>query len=464
MELFDLGLTQSVAAIRDGDITSEQLVGSLLSRSRDQQGLNAFVSLDPERILNAAREADRVKAAGHNLGPLHGVPIALKDNIDAVGYTTTAGTPVLREHRPRVDAPVVEALLYAGAIVFGKVGMHELALGITSNNKAFGAVRNPYDMDRVPGGSSGGSGAAVAARIVPASIGTDTGGSVRVPASFCGVTGYRPTAGRWPGGGIVPISGTRDTPGPIARSVEDLYLLDAVVTGDRSLPPYRSLRDVRLGVPRGHFWQDLDYETGRLCEETLAKLERAGVTFIEVDLHRVAELDASAGFTVALHEMPGAIDSYLASQGLNFSFDRVARQASSPDVAAVVKAVADKSGAVPKAAYEAAIRGDRPKLVQAYQDCFSRNGLDAVVFPTTPLPAPLIGQDNFVVLNGRALPTFSTVVRNTGPGSLAGIPGVSLPVGFTKDGLPVGLALDSVSGSDRLLLAVAAAIERAIET
>ncbi len=463
MELFELGLSQSAIAIRDGVITSEQLVSSLLAQVKDQQSLNAFVSLDSGAVLNAARTADKAKASGRIIGPLHGVPIALKDNIDAVGFATSAGTPALRTHRPRENAAVVKALLDAGAIIFGKVGMHELALGITSNNSAFGAIRNPFGFDRVAGGSSGGSGAAVAAKMVAASVGTDTGGSVRVPASFCGVVGYRPSAKRWPQAGIMPISKTRDTPGPLTRSVEDLIVLDTVVTGIRdNFSPRHDLGGVRLGVPRRHFWEDLNRDTQQRCEEALLRLEQAGATLIEVDIHEIGELDADSGFAIALYEMPRAIDDYLMSQGLDFSFQHIAQLASSADVSAVVKAIADGSGEISITAYETAISNTRPSMIRCYERCFAVHRLDALVFPTTPLPAPPIGHDNFVTLNGKDTPTFETVVRNTGPGSVAGIPGVSLPVGFTKDGLPVGLALDAAHGNDKHLLNVAAAIEETL--
>ena len=191
--------------------------------------LNAFIHLDPEQVRAAARAADaKGSAAG---GPLHGVPLALKDNLDTADMPTTGGTPGLKGHRPKRNADVVQKLFDAGAIAFGKANLHELAYGITNNNAGFGAARNPYDPTRIPGGSSGGVGTAVGARIVPGGIGSDTGGSVRVPAALCGIVGFRPTTGRWSQAGVVPISHTRDTPGPMTRSVADCALLDSVVTG-----------------------------------------------------------------------------------------------------------------------------------------------------------------------------------------------------------------------------------------
>lgn len=231
LALAELGAAEAAAAIRAGDISAQSLVDALLDRCTRAASLNAFISLDPDAVRNAARSADQQRQRGERLGPLHGVPIALKDNFDTADFTTTAGTPALAAHRPTRNAAVVQRLLDAGALILGKANMQELAFGPTSNNAAFGPVRNPYDRSRIPGGSSGGTAALVAARLAPAGLGTDTGGSVRVPASLSGVVGFRPTTLRWPQDGIVPISHTRDTAAPIARCVADCALLDGIVTG-----------------------------------------------------------------------------------------------------------------------------------------------------------------------------------------------------------------------------------------
>src|SRR5918992_5679722 len=279
MELLELTATQAVAAMKAGDITAEAYAAALLARAGSLKFLNALISQDADQILEAARSADRLRAAGGELRPLHGLPLLLKDNINTAALPTTAGTPGLRNNRPRHDAPVAAALFRAGGILFGKANMHELALGATSNNSTFGAVRNPYDPSKIPGGSSGGNASAVAARIIPAGLGTDTGGSVRIPAALCGVAGFRPTTGRypdcstmpppqarvtsrlplptvgcWPSAGIVPISHTRDTAGLIARSVADLVLLDAAITGETPALAQVDLHGLRLGVARGNFF------------------------------------------------------------------------------------------------------------------------------------------------------------------------------------------------------------------
>ena len=190
----------------------------------------------------------------------------MKDNLDTAELPTSGGTPGLAGNRPKRNAAIVDKLLGAGAIVLGKTNLHELAYGITNNNAAHGPARNPYAPDRIPGASSGGTGVAVAARIAPGGIGTDTGGSVRIPAALCGIVGLRPTTGRWSQAGVVPISHTRDTPGPMTRSVADCALLDGVVTGGPVEAAPVPLKGVRIGVPRKHFWENLDPELEKICE------------------------------------------------------------------------------------------------------------------------------------------------------------------------------------------------------
>ncbi|WP_025037965.1 indoleacetamide hydrolase [Bradyrhizobium sp. DOA9] len=457
--LHELGVVEAAAAIRSAEITAEALASALLERARTFSGLNAFVTLDADQVMAAARRADQQRQAGQALGSLHGVPIAFKDNINTAGLPTMAGTPALRAHRPKADAPVVKALKNAGAIPFGKAGMHELAFGISSNNQAFGAVRNPFGDRHIPGGSSGGSGAAVGARLVPASIGSDTGGSVRVPAAFCGVMGFRPTVLRWPQAGIVPISSTRDTAGPLARHALDLAALDAAATGDASAVPVKRLSDLRIGVPRSFFWDDLERETARICEAALDMLKRAGVTLIEVDLHEVAVPNEAVSFTVALYEVKRDLDAYLRDEGIAPRFAEIVAEIASPDVKAVLAPLLNPASAVPAEAYREAMEIHRPKLISLYRACFAENQIDAVVFPTTPLPPPLIGEDDNVTLNGRVVPTFATVIRNTDPGSNAGLPGISLPAGLTSAGLPVGLEFDAPAGRDRELISLAIALE-----
>lgn len=461
MDILDLTLVEAAAALRSGRLGAAEYAGALIARARDFADLNAFILHDPEQVLRAARAADARRgdgSAGRDApGPLHGVPLALKDNLDTAGLQTTGGTPGLRGHRPARNAAVVQALLDAGAIVFGKTNLHELAYGITTNNAAFGPSRNPWDRSRIPGGSSGGTAVAVAARLVPAGIGTDTGGSVRVPAALCGIVGLRPTTGSWSIAGVVPISHTRDTPGPMTRTVADAALLHAVVTG-RPAPAAAELRGLRLGVPRGHFWADLEADTARACEAALARLAAAGAVLVEADIPDVARLENAAGFPIALYETVADLDAYLRSHGSPLDYAALVAQCASPDVAGLLQGLAG-AGAIPPAAYRQAMDVDRPALQQAYRRHFEAHRVEAVVFPTTPLPAAPIGADETVLLNGVAVPTFLTFIRNSSPGSVAGLPGISLPVGLSAGRLPIGLELDGPAGSDERLLAIALAVE-----
>jgi mandelamide amidase len=454
-----LTISEAARAMQNGEMSAVSYAEALLAQAAKGAKLNAFIHFDAEHVRAAARAADARRAASASLGPLHGVPLALKDNLDTAELPTTGGTPGLRGHVPTRNAAVVQKLIDAGAITFGKANLHELAYGITNNNAGFGAARNPYDPSRIPGGSSGGVGAAVGARIVPGGIGTDTGGSVRVPAALCGIVGFRPTTGRWSQAGVVPISHTRDTPGPMTRSVADCVLLDHVVTGSATATPLPDLKGLRLGVPRAHFWSPLDAETGRLMEEVLVRLKDAGAVLVEADIADVGRLDGAAGFPIALYETVTDLDAYLAGHGLAMHYAELVAQCASPDVKGLLQSLVGE-GAIAEATYRHALDVLRPQLQAAYRDHFRRHDIAALVFPSTPLPAAPIGDDETVTLNGEQLPTFATFIRNSSPGSVAGIPGISLPAARTAAGLPLGIELDGGENEDARLLAVAAAVER----
>jgi len=457
-EAFELGVKEAAAAIRTGDLTAEALADALLARCEAAAPLNAFISLDPDRLRAAARRADQHRSRGETLRPLHGVPLAIKDNIDTADFPTTAGTPSLVAHRPKRNAAVVQQLLDAGALILGKANLQELAFGPTSNNAAFGSVHNPYDPTRIPGGSSGGSGAAVAARLAPAALGTDTAGSVRVPGSLCGITTFRPSTLRWPQAGIVPISHTRDTAAPMARHVVDCVLLDGIVTGGVTEVRPADLKGLRLGVPRGYFWENLDAELARILEAALAALREAGVALVEGDVADVAALDAAAGFPIALFEMVVDLNRYLTEHATGLDFASVMAQAKSPMVRDALAGLVG-AGAVSEAAYREALGKGRPALQDVYRRHFKERSVSALVFPTTPLPAAKIGEDYTVVLNGEPVPTLATFIRNLGPGSTVGLPGLTMPAGMTKAGLPVSIAIDGPESSDHQILAIGLALE-----
>src|SRR5262245_8510193 len=455
--LAELGIGDAAAAIRAGEITAEALGDALLTRCAAAASLNAFISLNPDAVRAAARRADSQRQRGERLGPLHGVPLAIKDNVDSADAPTTGGTAGLAKNCPKRNALVLQQLLEAGAIVLGKTNLHELAYGVTNNNGAFGPACNPYDATRIPGGSSGGTGVAVAARLAPGGIGSDTGGSVRIPAALCGLAGLRPTTGRWSQVGIVPISHTRDTAGPMTRSVADCVLIAGVVTGETLETAQVSLEGQRIGVPRRHFWENLEPELGQICESTLKRLADAGVTLVDVDMSEEAALDGETGFPIALYETVTDLNQYLKDHGAGFDYADLVAKCASPDVKGILQSLTG-AGAIPEDVYRKALQ-QRAVLQETYRRHFREYDVAAIIFPTTPAPAVKIGEDETFMLNGVAVPTFPTFIRNTGPGSVGGIPGISLPVGMTKSGLPVGMELSGPPASDHQLLAIAAAIE-----
>jgi indoleacetamide hydrolase len=460
-QLLDLTVTDAVVFLRNGDLSAQSYARALLSQISRQRQLNAFIFLDEARVMDDAATADKQRASGAKLGPLHGLPVPIKDNIDTADAPTSAGTPALRTHRPKLNAPVAQSLFSGGAFLLGKTNMHELAYGITSNNAGFGPVRNPYNNLLIPGGSSGGAGAAIAARMCPGGLGTDTGGSVRIPAALCGIVGLRPTVGRYPGQGIIPISHTRDTAGPLARSIQDLVLLDSVITADASPINAMALRGTRIGVPRGFFYDNLDPELAPVVESALAKLRDAGCVLVEADIPDVEKLAAAITAPISFYESLADLSLYLKTSGSELSVQDVAAQIASPDV----KVFYDDFILGPKAptleAYQTAMEKGRPAFQAVYRDYFRNQNVVAIAFPTTPLPARPIGQDKEVELNGKKVPTLFTYIHNTRPMTTAGIPGLSLPIGMTAKGLPVGLELDAPFGEDRGLLSLALAMEQA---
>ncbi len=358
---------------------------------------------------------------------------------------------------------MVATLKAAGAIVLGKTNLHELSYGWTSNNLAYGAVHNPYDPKRVPGGSSGGTAAAIAARLAPLGIAEDTEGSIRVPAAFCGIAGFRPTTGRYSTEGCVPISPLFDQVGPHARSVADLVLFDSVVTAEAPLAPAATLRGVRLGVARDYWFAGLDPEVARIVEAALHRLQSAGAVLVEATLPGVGFLVDHATDQIQNHDVRFALPRYLSTYGAPVDLDQLIERAS-PDIQAVFRSDVMPGGAnfVTEAVYLAARDRYVPQLKSAYHDYFARHRLDAMVFPATRVPAPLIGDETTLSIAGQAVPFEDAVARNIAPGSTAGLPGLVLPAGLTAGGLPVALEFDAPSGRDRSLLSIGAPLEQAL--
>jgi mandelamide amidase len=418
-------------------------VETALQRARETAEFNAFVTL---------ADAPPTRMTG---GPLDGVPIAVKDSIHVAGFPCTGGTPALREWRPAADATVVRMLRAAGAVVVGKTGMHELSAGITSNNLAYGAVRNPHDPRLIAGGSSGGSAAAVAAGVVPVALGADTAGSVRIPAALCGCVGFRPTTGRYPADGVIPLSATRDTIGPITRTVADAALVDELVTGARTDPV--ELAGRRLGVPRAYFYDNLDAETAAVIDDALGLLSNAGAELVETRVVDLEELTAPHSLALTLREWPRELSVHLARYRCPVPIEEVVDSMAGP----VERGwLADQlwGDPVPAMRHVEILERVRPALVARYAECVRRDRLDALVLPTTPLPARPIGHDE-VELNGGRVSTLEAYLRNTDPTSFAGLPSISVPAGRTRSGLPVGLSFDGLPGADTALLGLAAAFD-----
>ena len=467
-ELAALTAAEAVRALGNGDITAESYARALLRRCEAGAGLNAFISLRPEVVLEAARECDRKRAAGARLGRLHGLPIAIKDSVNTRDLPTTAGTPALRHFQPREDAPLVRALRDQGAIVLGKNNLHELSYGWISNNYGYGAVHNPYDPTRIPGGSSGGTAASIAYRMAPLGVAEDTEGSIRVPAALCGIAGFRPTTGRYRTTAVVPISPRFDQLGPHARTVADLLLFDAALTAGPVEASRPSLKGVRLGVVRSYFWTGLDPEVERITAAGLESLRRAGAELVEGELTELRHLIGLITNQVQNHDFRPSMTRYLADYHTGVTFEQLIARAS-PDIRRMVVPAINPSDKdfVSDSRYEEIISVHLPALHAMYRDYFRRSGVAAVVFPATILPAPPIRgsaqeADMYVEVGGRRMLFDDAISRNIAPGSTAGLPGLVLPAGLTTDGLPVALEFDGPPGTDRELLTLGLAFEAAL--
>lgn len=434
-----------------------------VSKSLDEAlrlaSLGAFIYIDSAPALEAARLADESAKDGQALGPLHGLPIVVKDNIHVAGMPNTAGTLSLKNFVPEKSNATVSALVNAGAIVIGKTNMHELAFGLTSNNAAFGPVRNVVDPSLIAGGSSGGTAVAVASGIVAMGLGTDTGGSVRVPSALNGVVGLRPTLGRYNSEDVTPIASTRDTVGPIANTVRNVALMDSVITGIDAGITEASLMGLRLGVPREYFYQGLSSDIEKNIEAVLESLTQAGVELVDVELPQLQVANDGVSFPVALHEFITEMPQYLQKYKTGVSLIDLVAGIASPDVKGAAESQLSPD-AISLEVYADAINIFRPQLQAIYSKGFSANNVDAFIVPATPCVAqPILTSDETVELNGAQASTFVTYKQNADPTSNAGLPSLALPSGKSKSGLPIGILLDGPENSDRRLLEIGLAIE-----
>lgn len=448
--LKDLPLERFCERLQRGELSSLSLVQAYLDRiERDGGTVGAFVTVTAEAALSQAAASDEARERGHLLGPLHGLPVALKDNIDTAGVRTTIGSRFFFDRVPEADAEVARRLRQAGAVLLGKLALHEFAYGATTQNPHHGVCRNPWDLDRIPGGSSGGSGAAVAAGLTPAALGTDTGGSVRIPAALNGVSGLRPTLGRVSIRGVFPITWTFDTVGPIARSVIDLTPLLTVLAGfdpedpasiDRPVDDYqreveREITGLRIGVPRNFFFDDVDPE-------------------IVAAVRAAADVLAGLGAEIEQIEVPGVEETHggttqmIWAEALAIHRRRLADepQLFGEDVRRRLRLGDDVSGADYAACRERARRWRRT-VERLFES------VDVVLCPATGIVAPLAAESETIETTWRlTLLTYAW--------SLADVPALAIPCGFSSQGLPIGLQLAAAQWQEGLLLRVGAAYQR----
>ena len=454
-DLIELSATQAVAAMRSGAVSAEIYAQTLLDRAMHLQRLNAFRALSPADVLAGARAADEARAAGAPLGLLHGLPLPVKDSVNTRALPTSNGTRALTHFRPQTDAAVLQPLFAQGAILMGKTNIHELSRGWTSNNHAFGAVLNPYDLRRIPGGSSGGSAAAVAARIAPLALAEDTLGSIRIPASLCGLCGFRPTFGRYPGAGVMPLTQNKfDQPGPIARCVADLALFDAAATGDVLPLSQTQLRSVRIGTS-DYFLNALDPEVERIVSAALTRLREAGAEIVETTLPApMVDAPRIAG-TIIAYENRAAISAFLVEHDAGATFEELLAQASP-----LLQSVYHTPPPALELYKEALAQRERVKA--ATHELFRTQRLSALVYPSALAPAPPLGDNLEFTIRGEPVSIRTVMSRNTSLGSVASLCSLVLPAGLTEQGLPVGLEFAAPGGADRELLSLGSSFERAL--
>jgi aspartyl-tRNA(Asn)/glutamyl-tRNA(Gln) amidotransferase subunit A len=438
--------------LRAKKVSPVELVDACLARiDRLNPILNAFITVTADSARADAVGAEREIQMGRWLGPLHGVPIALKDLFDTAGVRTTTACGVFKDRIPADDATVVRKLKAAGAIVLGKLNMHECAYGGTSVTSFFGPVRNPWDVARISGGSSGGSAAAVAAGLCYAALGSDTGGSIRAPASYCGIVGLKPTYGRVSNRGVMPLSWTLDHVGPMTRSVADSAAVLQVIAGydrdevssanqpvDNFSPQVVRRLQMRVGLPRAYYFADLDPEVDEAVASALAVLRELGADIREVPL------EVSRDRSVIRAESYHYHAQYVAKTPEQYQPETLGklRLGATVDTAAYITG-----------------RREIDRLRRAIPETFQ--SVDVLVSPTSPIPPPRFADwpaklEDIMAQEG-------VILRNTRPFNMYGVPTVSIPCGMTRAGLPIGLQISGPPWAEGRVLTVAAAFERATQ-
>ena len=423
-ELTALSIADAAELLSTKRVSPSELTEAYLGRiERLDPSINAYVMLTADRARDDARRATDEITAGNYRGPLHGIPIGLKDLYDTAGIRTCGGCKAYEDRVPAEDCTVARKLREAGSVLLGKLNTHELAYGTTTNNHWYGATHNPWDLERIPGGSSGGSGAATIADMAAGTMGTDTGGSIRIPASLCGCVGFKPTYGRVSKAGVMMMSWQLDHPGPLTKTVRDAALMLSAVQGYDPLDATTSrvgrvdyesafeegLRWLVIGVPRAYYWENLDPEVAEACEAALKVFSENGATVREVDV------PSFAPYLRATFDM-------VRTEAIEFHAERLAADPGgfSPELHATLGA-----GPLSGLDYVKAQRGVY-EFTQAVRTAFEP--VSVLVMPTTPGPASLIGG-------------LGAGIQNTAPFNATGMPALSLPCGFTAGGLPVGLQI-----------------------
>jgi aspartyl-tRNA(Asn)/glutamyl-tRNA(Gln) amidotransferase subunit A len=446
-------ILETAAALRRREISSAELTAAALERiERLNPATNAMQTVMAEAARERAKQADEELARGEGRGPLHGIPVAVKDLFFTKGVRTTGGSRLFEDHVPDHDAAVVESLRAGGAVLIGKTGMHELAYGITSSNPHFGAVRNPWDRDRIPGGSSGGSGAAVAAGMVAMAMGSDTGGSIRIPASYCGVVGLKPTYGRVSRYGAMPLGFSLDHMGPLTNSVRDAGAVLNVIAGydprdesssHRPVENYvpniePSLDGLRIGMPENYYFERLDAEVGTAVRAAFHTAAERGAKIVPL---RMPDIDAinTVARLILLAEASAVLEPHL-DQRDRFGAD--------------VLALLDQGRLVPATDYINAQRLRR-SMQREFAALWSR--VDCLFTPTTPITAPRIGETT-VTVGGESQEVRLASTRLVRAINLLGLPALSIPCGADHHGLPIGLQIVGPPFGEALILRVAQAL------
>jgi aspartyl-tRNA(Asn)/glutamyl-tRNA(Gln) amidotransferase subunit A len=458
--LLDLSLSEASGLVRTKEVSPVELVDACLTQiDAVNDDLRAYIAVYADEARQVAKAAETMLMAGHRLGALHGVPIALKDNIGLSGLVTTAGSKILADWRPDEDATVAERLKGAGAIILGKTNMHEFAWGGTSANPHYGSVRNPWNIDRFPAGSSGGSGAAVAARTCFGALGTDTGGSIRLPSAINGIAGIRPTIGRVSNAGVVPLAWSMDTVGPMARTVQDCAVMFNTIAGhdprdagtanvpvvDYTSDLGRGVQGLRVGIIPDYFFHHLQAPVHAAVTSALDTLTGLGATRIDVTAEHIHG-NISAQLTVESCEPSTYHQRWLRERPEDYGED--------------VRLLLEL-GELHLATHYIQAQRYRSVLRAEFMDAFK--SVDVFVCPTLPFTATRIGETLVEIESGLEEDMLAAIMQFTGVPSLTGLPSLAVPCGFDQDGLPIGMQVIGRPFDESTLFRVGAAFQAATD-